>query len=332
MARKAIGIDLGGTDIKAGVVDDTGKILAKVKIPTTAEKGRSAIIRNIAAAADAARCRAGLTWRQVAAIGLGSPGTFKPPHSLVSNCPNLHSLEGKELARPVASALAQERKTVTLDNDANMAAFAEAWVGAGRGRNTLALMTLGTGIGGGIILNGEVWRGAWGTAAELGHQNLYPDGVLCGCGNRGCLESYASATGLVRRFHEAVAAGKRTRLDRPAKKRSPITARDITHAARAGDRTCLALVQETGKYLGIAVMNLLHILNVELVVFAGGMTAAGAILLKPIREEVRRRAMPLARRKVKIIFSRLGNDAGLIGAAGYAMKQAATPRRKRRAP
>ena len=331
MARKAIGIDLGGTDIKAGVVDDSGKILSRTKIATEAARGRTAIIRNIAEAADMARREAGLSWRQVAAVGLGSPGVFVPPRDLVYMCPNLKSLEGRELRQPVARLLPLAPKKVTLDNDANMAAFGEMWVGAGRGVKSLVLMTLGTGIGGGIVLNGEIWRGAWGMAAELGHQNLFPDGVRCECGNVGCLEAYASAIGLVRRFHEAVAAGRRTRLSAKIKSGAQISARDIALAARAGDRTCKRLIAETGEYLGIAATNMLHILTVELVIFAGGMTAAGAILLKPIRDTVHRRAFHLARSKARVLFSRLKNDAGLIGAAGYGLSRTRTSRKQRNA-
>ena len=330
MAKKAIGIDLGGTDIKAGVVDESGKILCKVRIPAEAKKDRMTVIGNIARAADLARCEAGLTWRGIAAVGLGSPGVFEPPNGIVHHCANIKCLEGKPLARPVAGALGHRDLEVALDNDANVAAFAEAWIGAGRGKSTLVLMTLGTGIGGGIVLNGEVWRGAWGAAAELGHQIVEPREPDHGSGTAGALEDFGSATALVRRFHEAVGAGKRTLLAARMRKGDTITARDITLAAKAGDRTCLWLIEETGKYLGIAVTNMLHILNVELVVFTGGMTAAGAVLLRPIRAEVRRRAFSLARRNVKILFSRLGNDAGLIGAAGQALKQAEAKRRAKR--
>ena len=328
MAGKAIGVDLGGTFIKAGVVDDKGKVLSRVKMPTGAAKGRNEVISRIAAAADGAREKAGLSWRNVRAVGLGSPGTFEPPHGIVHHCTNLKFLEGKELARPVAKALGKPELTVTLDNDANVAAYAESWVGAGRGLQTLVLFTLGTGIGGGIVLNGEVWRGAWAAGAELGHQILFPDGVLCECGNRGCLEAYASATGLMRRFKEAVAAGRRTRLAAQLKAGKEVTPRDMTLAAKAGDRTCRELIEETGRYLGAAVTNMLHILNVECVIFTGGMTAAGSLLLKPIREEARRRTYPLAMRGVKILFSRMGNDAGLIGAAGMVLHAAASASRR----
>jgi len=330
MSRKAIGIDLGGTYIKAGVVDDAGKLLSKVSIPTEAQRGRAVIISNIAKAADEARSAASLSWPQVAAIGLGSPGVFKPPEGLVHHCANLPDLQGKPLAGPVAKALGLRDMTVALDNDANVAAFAEAWVGAGRERNTLVLFTLGTGIGGGIVLNGEVWRGAWGTAGELGHQIIHPEEPDHGSGTAGSLEDFASATALVRRFREAVATGRRSRLAARLRRGEAITARDIALAAKAGDATCRRLIEQTGRYLGIGVTNMLHILNVELVVFAGGMTAAGTMLLRPIRDEVRRRAFPLARRGVRILFSRLGNDAGLVGAAGYALRLSARKKPGRR--
>ena len=319
---RAIGIDLGGTFIKAGVVDDRGKILSRAKIPTGVEQGRKAIIGRIARTADEARKAAGLRWSGVRAIGLGSPGAFETPRGTVRLCPNLKCLEGKELARPVQRALGHTDIPFVLDNDANVAAYAEAWMGAGRDADTLVLFTLGTGIGGGIVLNREVWRGAWGVGAELGHQVLFPDGVMCGCGNRGCLEAYASATALVRRFKEEVAGGGKSRLARALKSGKEVTARDIADAAKAGDRTCLKLMEETGRFLGIAVANMLHILNVEVVIFTGGMTGAGRMLLDSIRKEARWRTVPLAFRKVRIVFSRMGNDAGLVGAAGLALKRA----------
>jgi len=339
MPMKMIGIDLGGTFIKAGVVDEEGRVLSRVSRPTEVPEGRLAIIRNIAAAASAAREKAGVPWRRIHAVGLGSPGVFRQPEGIVDHSPNLPSLQGKPLAQPVMAAAGHEEIPIVLENDANVAAFAEAWVGCGRGIRTLALMTLGTGIGGGIVLNGEIWRGAWGPAAELGHQNLFPCGVRCGCGNRGCLEAYASAPALVRRFHETVRGGKpRSKADGCMLRGKPsrlaarlessrqVTARDIAEAAAAGDRTCRALMEETGRFLGIAVMNVLHFLNVERVVFTGGMTASGALLLDPIRDEARRRTFPLAFKGVKILFSRMGNDAGLIGAAGWAMKRTRSAR------
>ena len=181
----------------------------------------------------------------------------------------MHCLEGKPLAAPVAARLGLDKDAVIQENDANVAAYAESWIGAGRDVSTLVLFTLGTGIGGGIVLNNEIWRGAWGAAAELGHQVIFPEGVLCGCGSRGCLEAHASATAVVRRFREAVERGKRSVLAAAVKAGDTVTARDIHSAARKGDRLSAKIMEDTGRMLGIAVANMLNILNVERVVFAG---------------------------------------------------------------
>jgi glucokinase len=291
-----------------------------VQKATHTEEGRQTIIRNIAAAVVEAREQAGVPWRSISAVGLGSPGIFEAS-GIVSQSPNLPALNGQLLAPPVMKAAGHPEIPIILENDANVAAFAEAWIGCARGVSTMALMTLGTGIGGGIVLDGEIWRGFRGTAGEVGHMNLFPNGVRCGCGNRGCLEAYASAPALVRRFKKAVRDGKPTRLTARLKGGEPVTARDISDAAVKGDPLCLALMEETGRFLGVGVMNLLHILNIELVAFTGGMTAAGDLLLDAIRNEARWRTLGLAMKGVKIVFSRMGNDAGLIGAAGWALRR-----------
>jgi glucokinase len=323
--RPAIGVDLGGTNIKAGVVDEDGRVVSRAFMATNVRQGADAIIGNIAKAADQARRRAKLSWTDVQAVGLGAPGVFEGPEGLMRLSPNIQVLDGAPVARRVAEALGPVGVPVVIENDANAAAYAEVWVGAGRTHKTrsLVLLTLGTGVGGGIVLDGELWRGAWGTAAELGHMNLFPGGALCGCGNRGCIEAYCSVTGLLRRFQEALDAGEKSPWVAKHVRRRAVTGRDISDAARAGDRLCRRLINETGHWLGIAVMNILHMLNVEMIVFAGGMTAAGDLLLRPIRREAKRRTMPLPMRGVKILFSKLGNDAGLIGAAGWALRQIA---------
>ena len=326
MAGCAIGVDLGGTRIKAGVIDRTGRMHSRVELATEASKGRDAIIANVAAAAEEARRAAKLPWSRVRAVGLGTPGGAKPGTGAIWGSPNMHCLEGKPLAAPVAVLLGLDKDGITLENDANVAAYAESWIGAGRDVGNLVLFTLGTGVGGGVVLNNEIWRGAWGAAGELGHQIIFPDGARCGCGGRGCLEAHASATAVVRRFREAVEAGERSVLAEAVKAGDTITARDIHSAARKGDRLSARIMEETGRMLGIAVANMLHILNVERVVFAGGMTGAGMLLLRPIRDEARKRTMKFSMRGVKILFSRLGNDAGLIGAAGWALRVARSPR------
>ena len=328
MTGKAIGIDLGGTFIKAGAVDASGRILSRVKLPTGVPEGRAAVIARVAQASDEARRKAGLAWRRLRGIGLGAPIVIGPD-GIVHHAFNLKCLQKRKLAEPVRQAIGGKGLRVMLDNDANVAALAESWLGAGRSADSLVLFTLGTGIGGGIVLDGRIWRGAWGAGAEIGHQTLFPDGVVCQCGNVGCLEAYASAPALVRRLKEAVAAGRRTRLARAVKAGDDVSARDVATAAKAGDRLCRSLMEETGRFLGIAVTNMLHILNVEIVVFTGGMTAAGSLLLKPIRDEVRHRAFATVRRGLKIVFSRMGNDAGLRGAAALALERAPARRRRR---
>jgi len=328
VAGKVIGIDMGGTFIKAGVVDEDGKILARVEIPTEATRGRAAVIANIAKAVDEARKAGGLGWRSVRAVGLAAPGVF--PEGRVFHCPYITCLEGKQLAGPVAKKLGIAADKVILENDANAAAYAESWIGCGREVDSLVLFTLGTGVGGGIILDNKIWRGHMGFAGELGHQIVDPNGALCGCGAYGCIEAYASATGIVRRFKALIASGRKSKLAKAVKAGDEVTARDICMAAKAGDKASADIMEETGKLLGAISTNMLNILNVERVVFAGGVTKAGSILLKPIRDDVKARLIPVMRKGVKILFSKLGNDAGLIGAAGWAYKMTEKPSRRGR--
>ena len=212
MTGKAIGVDLGGTFIKAGVVNAKGEILSRVSVPTHAKKGRKEIISRIAAAADQARKEAGLSWRGVRAIGLGCPGAIDGTRGIVHLSPNLPGLDGCRLVSSLSRALGRENVSIVLDNDANVAGYAEMWMGAGCDMHSLVLITLGTGIGGAIVLNGNIWRGKHGIAGEVGHHAIFADGVPCPCGGRGCVERYASASALERRFAEAVRAGRRSRL------------------------------------------------------------------------------------------------------------------------
>ena len=235
MSHKAIGVDLGGTFIKAGVVDANGKVLSRVKRPTQPLKGRDQVIANIAAAAEAARRKAGLPWAKVRAVGLGAPGVFIQPHGLVHLAVSLKCLTGDILAKPVAEALGRPEESVVLENDANVAAYAESWIGCGREASSLVLFTLGTGIGGGIVLNDQLWHGAWGVAAELGHQTIVMDGRKCLCGNKGCVEAYASAPAIAARFAEAGRAGRRSRL---AAKEQVLTIPPVHPHMSECSRTC----------------------------------------------------------------------------------------------
>lgn len=321
----AIGVDLGGTYIKAGVVDASGRLLtqSRVRKETEVEQGCDAVIGNITASAEEALEKSAISWDGVCGVGVGSPGVFDPATDQLVLAPNLRCLEGRPLPALIEAKLGRE-VPVILENDANCAAYGEKWVGAGRAVKNLVLFTLGTGIGGGIVLDGKLWRGSRGSAAELGHQTIVVNGRPCGCGNRGCLEAYASATGMVRSFLEAVREGRDSRLAPLVKSNGKVTARMIHEAAVAGDELAKEVEDQVGRYLGVAVVNMLNILDPEMVIFSGGMTASGDALLNPIKEEAARRACGLGLKGVSIVFGTLGNDAGLIGAAGCAFSRSGT--------
>ena len=320
----AIGIDLGGTFIKAGVVDAEGRIVTQLSVPTGGDEGAETVIRRMAEAADEARRKAGLSWAQAGAVGIGSPGVLDLANGVVLTCPNIHPIEGLCLTTAVVESIGEAGVHAVLENDANAAAYAEAWVGAGRDASSLVMMTLGTGIGGGIILNGEIWHGAHGFAGEIGHMTIEPDGLKCPCGNRGCLERYASAAAMERRFRDAIEAGRPSSLAERVLKGETVVGRDIDTAAREGDELARETLNDTGRYLGIAATNIAHVFDPDMIVFAGGLVGAGDLLMEPLQEEARRRMFAVVRDRVRITFAELGKDAGLIGAAGWALKTYAT--------
>jgi glucokinase len=211
-------------------------------------------------------------------------------------------------------------KPCVLENDANAAAWGEKWAGAGREAGSLVMLTLGTGVGGGIVIDNKLWRGANNVAAEIGHMVIQTDGPQCNCGNRGCVEVYASATGMVRRFKELLKTGIPSLL----KVSDEITAKMINDAALQGDKASLDVINETGRYLGIALVNIMHVLNPEMIVLAGGMIGSGELLMNPIRQVTTQRAFEASYKDTKIVFSQLGNDAGIIGAAGCLLKELET--------
>jgi len=318
MSKYVIGIDLGGTFIKAGIVDVKGRMVAKEKVDTCGPEGVDAVIRQIAKAASLVQKKAKVARKDILGVGIGAPGTINIAAGVVTFAPNLPGWRNIALCRKVQDAL---RIPTFLENDANAAAYGEKWVGVGQKVDSLVLFTLGTGIGGGVIINNEVLHGVNDAAAELGHMTVVIDGVKCGCGNRGCVEAYASVPGMVRRMKEAVEKGQPSKLAARIKKGQEITGKDIHAAAVKGDAAARAIIEETGMYLGLAAVNMMHIVNPAMVVFAGGMTAAGDMLLNAIRAEVKKRALEASAAKTEILFARVGDDAGLIGSAGCALRR-----------
>jgi glucokinase len=316
-----LGIDLGGTNIKSGVVDDSGRPISSISLETEAERGPVVGLANLAEAGRRAVKASGLTWDDIVAVGLGSPGTMDIHAGMLLDPPNLpgwtnlaiRELLSKELGRPTV-----------LQNDANAAAYGEYWAGAGRSANSLVLFTLGTGIGCGIVDHGHIIEGQHSHGAECGHIIIeMENGRECSCGRRGHLEGYASATALVKRAEEALAAGVPSALQSRLAA-DDLTARTINEAAKAGDPLATRLMRETARYLAVGAVCLMHTIDPDIVLFSGGMIAAGLPFLEHIRADVQNLAFPVPAAKTRIEFAELGGDAGFIGAAGCA-RQAFVP-------
>jgi glucokinase len=309
-----VGLDVGGTSMKAGVVDDKGHSLGAVSLPTEAYKGQGHGLLRMTETIQAAVKAAGLTMDDIAAIGVATPGTMDIPAGIILDPPNLHPWQNVPVRQYVHDAF---QLPTAFQNDANAAAYGEYWAGAGRGAHSMVLFTLGTGVGGGIIIGDTVLQGEHSHGAELGHFKIeMTNPRQCGCGRWGCLEAYASATAVVKRTLEALAAQPtKSALSEYLGRGEEITARAVFTAAAAGDAVAAKVVEETAYYLAIAAMNMMHTIDPDVVVFAGGMIAAGAPFLEQIRFHVKQLAFPVPAEKTRIVYAELGTDAGFIGAA-----------------
>jgi glucokinase len=321
MERLVVGIDLGGTLIKAALVDAQGRIVARREGPTGPDLGPDAVIGRIAAVArdlfGEARAAHGA---EVAAVGLGCPGGIRADLATVSQSPNFPEWNEVDVRRPLEALL---RVPVAVDNDANAAAFGEHWRGAGQGCDSLVLVTLGTGVGGGLVLDGKVWRGAWGMAGEIGHVNVEPEGPPCGCGSRGCLETFASATAMARAARDGLTRGEGAILRGLAgTDAARVDARLVHEAANAGDAMCLAVLAEAGRRLGIALASILNLLGPSMFVVGGGAGRAFDHLAPAALAEIRARAFREPAAGVRLVPALLGNDAGTVGAARLAWEAA----------
>lgn len=310
-----LGIDLGGTNVKSGVVDDDGRPFLSVSLPTLADRGPEAGLDTLVEAGRRAVQASGLDWSQIEGVGLGSPGTMDINAGMLLEPPNLPGWDNLPIRDLLGKALG---KPTVLQNDANAAAYGEYWVGAGRGTRSLGLFTLGTGVGCGIIDHGRIIQGRHSHAAECGHMIVQMEnGRLCPCGQHGHLEAYASATSLVKRAVEALERGEPSSL-RQLLDDNRLTARDIDQAADAGDPFALRLMRQTAHYLAVGAVNLMHTIDPDIILFAGGMIAAGQEFLDAIRADVKAMALPVCAANTRIEFAGLGGDAGFIGAAGCA--------------
>ena len=318
--QKYVGLDVGGTTMKAAVVDDAGRPLSEpVVMDTRPERGQDAGLETMCETIRRAVAAAGLTPGDVTAIGVATPGLMDIKAGLILDPPNLKPWKNVPVRDHVAKAFG---KPTAYQNDANAAAYGEFWVGAAQDAKSMVLFTLGTGVGGGIIIGDVVVEGEHSHGGELGHLRIdTPDrGRLCGCGARDCLEAYASATNVVRRAREEMAAYRGdTGLKRfYTANDDEFTAKDVFDLAAAGDALAAKVVDDTAYYLALGACAAQAVVDPEMIVFGGGMADAGEWFRAKIEGHVRRFGLPFPTRTLKITLAKLGSDAGFIGAAGCA--------------
>lgn len=322
MSKVVVGIDLGGTFVKTALVSDEKKVIAKDSRPTQAEGGPSMVIDVMTQAVRDLAAKAGINLREVLAVGVGAPGPLNWQEGVVFTLPNLPGWKNVPLAETMRKRLGVP---CFVDNDANAACYGEYWMGAGQGTQSMAVFTLGTGVGGGMVVFGQLLRGIDGTAAELGHLKVQRDGRLCGCGSRGCLEAYASVTGMVRTAVEGLDGHKNSTLYKlSGGDTKQITGKMISDAAQQGDPFARWVFNETATWLGLGIASLVNLQNPEKVVLCGGMIAAGDMLFEPVRATVRANSFEVPGNRCQIVPAGLGPDSGVLGSAGCALSRIET--------
>jgi len=314
-----VGIDLGGSKILAAVVDPRGEIVSRDESVTPATKERDAIIQSIVDSAHRALRQAALAISDICAVGVGAAGISNPEAGILFSSPNLPSLRNV-LLRDIM----QERlgKKTFLINDADAAAFGEFCFGAGRGVRNFIYITLSTGIGGGVVIDGKIYSGAIGAAGEVGHMTIDDNGPICNCGNRGCWETLASGTSLVKEARKRIVGGVRTSILEYAEGDiEKVTPQAIQGAAQQGDSLAKELIARTGYYVGVGLANLINIFNPELIVIGGGLSNIGDMLLKPAFKVAGERAFKEAFQAVRFASAGLGPNSGVLGAAAFAFQE-----------
>ncbi len=297
--QKAISADIGGTNMRVALVDSSGKVIDKRKQPSHDGNMLERLISMVSE----------LMSSDVAGIGIAIAGVIDRDRQVVVHSPNLEEAEGKELAGALGERFSIP---VFIENDANAAALGEHWAGAGRGLNSFVMLTLGTGIGGGVIHNGRLLD----VAAELGHITVEAEGIRCLCGNNGCLESYASARAMVTRVVDALEKGEDSMLRQCCEGNIyKITAEDIYNFALEGDILARETLKEAGRYLGVGIASLVNIFSPEAVIIGGGLVGAWNIIVEEAKKEAHRRSFRSLIEDVKFLPASLGDDAGLVGAA-----------------
>ena len=312
-----IGVDLGGTQIKVGAVSDGGQLLCRSQAATGAARPFAEVIRAMAGQIRGLTEQMGLDAGDIASIGVGLPGVADDRNGRAINCTNLGWLDA-----PIRDELRRYFDCpVRLENDANAAALAENRVGVSAGCESSVLITLGTGVGSGIVLKGRIWPGFHGMAGEVGHMTLVAGGLPCNCGRRGCVERYCSATALVEQARHACLTRPDNAILRAAQGRpEAITGKMVVDAAKAGDETALRIFTEFARYLALTIDGVINFLNPEMIVLGGGLSWAGAFLLDAVRGFIPPYEMGQERPVTRVALAALGNEAGMIGAAMLGME------------
>jgi len=324
ISRIFLGLDLGGTNVKAGVVDDDGNVISSCSVPTDAVLGPDAGVQNIVNVGQKAIAAANLSIEQISAVGLATPGTMDIPRGMLLDPPNLPGWSNYPIRDRVAAEL--KRPTI-LQNDANAAAYGEYWAGSAKDVRSLLFYTLGTGLGGGVIVDDHIIEGEHSHGSELGHVILeMHDGRLCTSGQYGTAEAYVSANALVKRFRDAMDDVAVTSVRDRLNQGEELTPLLISEEAERGDHLSAELIMEMGRYLGAAITTAVHVIDPAMVLLGGAMTfgrletAVGREFLHRVHQEFRSRTFATIADKITIEYASLGGDAGFIGAAGCARK------------
>lgn len=315
MSRLVIGIDIGGTNLRGAVVDSKGNIQKRYSISSEANIGIDNLIDNLIHLISNLRSD-----YKIAGIGIGIPGILDSKNGILTQAPNINVANNYPI-RKVLSKRIKPKVPIFIENDANCAAFGEFKFGAGKGLNSLIMLTLGTGVGGGIILNKEIWNGAYGMGGEIGHIKIYPGGIKCNCGHRGCLESYSSQAGI---YNMVKKGRKENRINKTLSDLIKSTHKDklpelIFRQAKNGSKFSVKLWEEFGTALGIGISSITNLLNPEIVVIGGGITGAWQFFIPSLKKTVKENTLSGPYKKLKISRSKLKDDAGILGAANLAL-------------
>jgi glucokinase len=316
MSKTFVGIDVGGTNIKIGLFDAELKLLSKTSVTTDADMGPEIVIDKMAQTVKDLLGEADLSLTDIVAIGIGTPGPARYSEGVIIRSTNMPKFKNVPICKMLNERLGAP---VVFDNDANVACWGEYVVGAGKGVQDMVFFTLGTGIGGGVVSSGELVHGCDENAAELGHMIIYPNGRSCNCGQKGCVEAYASADSTARRATEALEGGAKSSLAKVLEAEGKITSKDVYEHLAAGDELAKEITDGTAEALALTCINMLHTTEPRRIVFTGGMIAAGDLLLNRIRHFFDQHIWTIKKEdKIEICFATLGEDTGIIGAGALA--------------